>query len=177
MSEPVKKLVQLKAPKRDVLSRLGKLEDSFLASLQEIRSVKAEIEKREESPTLEKLLDAKQVAEILGEDERWISRQAKAKKSRRLKSASIGNSHRHSCKSGWRAKAVLDPLLLSCYQPNMSKKTEEVKQMKLTAFRLDPEIHKALKIAAIEAGISMNEALTQAVQTWLKEHRGKGVKK
>jgi len=49
--------------------------------------------------------------------------------------------------------------------------------MKSTVFRLDPEIHKALRIAAIEADISMNEALTQAVKTWLKEHRGKGVKK
>ena len=49
--------------------------------------------------------------------------------------------------------------------------------MKSTVFRLDPEIHKALRIAAIEHGISMNEALTQAVETWLKEHRRKVVKK
>ncbi|MDP2603404.1 MAG: plasmid partition protein ParG [Deltaproteobacteria bacterium] len=48
--------------------------------------------------------------------------------------------------------------------------------MKSTVFRLDPETHKALRIAAIEEGISMNEALTQAVDMWLKEHR-KGVKK
>lgn len=48
--------------------------------------------------------------------------------------------------------------------------------MKATAFRLDPEIHKALRIAAIEREISMNEALTQAVEAWLKEHRRKGVK-
>ena len=49
--------------------------------------------------------------------------------------------------------------------------------MKSTLFRLDPEIHKSLRIAAIEQGISMNEALTQAVDMWLKEHRRKGVKK
>ena len=49
--------------------------------------------------------------------------------------------------------------------------------MKSTVFRLDPETHKALRIAAIEEGISMNEALTQAVETWLKEHKRKGVKK
>jgi predicted HicB family RNase H-like nuclease len=54
---------------------------------------------------------------------------------------------------------------------------KEGKQMKSTVFRLDPETHKTLRIAAIEAGISMNEALTQAVQTWLKEHRRKVVKK
>jgi predicted HicB family RNase H-like nuclease len=51
------------------------------------------------------------------------------------------------------------------------------KQMKSTVFRLDPETHKALRIAAIEVGISMNEALTQAVEAWLKEHRRKGVKR
>jgi predicted DNA-binding transcriptional regulator AlpA len=74
MSEPVKKLVQLKAaPKRDVISRLEKLEDSFLASLQEIRLVKVELEKhKDESPTLEKLLDAKQVAEILNVNQQWV---------------------------------------------------------------------------------------------------------
>ena len=49
--------------------------------------------------------------------------------------------------------------------------------MKATVFRLDPETHKRLRIAAIEAGISMNDALTEAVETWLKEHQRKGVKK
>ena len=51
------------------------------------------------------------------------------------------------------------------------------KVMKSTVFRLDPDTHKALRIAAIETGISMNEALTQAVEAWLKEHRRKGGKK
>jgi len=49
--------------------------------------------------------------------------------------------------------------------------------MKQTLFRLDSDTHKALRIAAIEEGISMNEALTQAVQAWLKQHRRKEVKK
>ncbi len=49
--------------------------------------------------------------------------------------------------------------------------------MKGTMFRLDPDTHKALRIAAIEEGISMNEALTRAVEMWLKEHKRKGVKK
>jgi len=71
---------------------------------------------------------------------------------------------------------VLDPQLLSCYQSSMIKPRKGAKEMKSTVFRLDPETHKTLRIAAIEEGISMNEALTQAVQAWLKEHRRKGVK-
>ena len=52
------------------------------------------------------------------------------------------------------------------------------KQMKSTVFRLDPAIHKALRIAAIEDGISMNQALTQAVETWLRDYqKRRGVKK
>ena len=54
-----------------------------------------------------------------------------------------------------------------------------VKKMQSTVFQLDVESHKALRIAAIEAGISMGEALRRAVALWLKEHKktGKGVKK
>ena len=37
--------------------------------------------------------------------------------------------------------------------------------MKTTVFRLDPDTHKVLRIAAIEMGISMNKALTQAVES------------
>ncbi len=43
--------------------------------------------------------------------------------------------------------------------------------MKSTVFRLGPEIHKTLRIAATEVGISMDEALTQAVEAWLKYPR------
>ena len=77
-------------------------------------------------------------------------------------------------------QAEIHPLtapLLSCYQSSMIKTRKGDKKMKSTVFRLDPETHKALRIAAIEEGISMNEALTQAVDGWLKEHRRRGVKK
>jgi predicted HicB family RNase H-like nuclease len=59
----------------------------------------------------------------------------------------------------------------------MVKNRKEVKEMKGTMFRLDPDTHKALRIAAIEEGISMQEALTRAVEKWLKEHSRKGGKK
>jgi len=54
-----------------------------------------------------------------------------------------------------------------------------VKKMQVTNFQLDVETHKALRIAAIEAGVSMGVALRQAVELWLKEQKktGKGVKK
>ncbi len=54
-----------------------------------------------------------------------------------------------------------------------------VKKMQSTVFQLDVETHKALRIAAIEAGVSMGEALRQAAEKWLKEHKraGKEVKK
>jgi len=54
-----------------------------------------------------------------------------------------------------------------------------VKKMQSTVFQLDVETHKALRIAAIEAGVSMGEALRRAVEKWLKEQKktGKGMKK
>ena len=76
---PIKKHEQSAGP--DILARLEKMEDSFLTGLQEIRAVKSELKKREDSVSgLEKLLDAKAVAELLGEKEQWVYRQAKAKK-------------------------------------------------------------------------------------------------
>jgi len=76
---PIKKHEQSAGP--DILARLEKLEDSFLTGLQEIRAVKSELKKRADSSScLEKLLDAKTVAELLGEKERWVYQQAKAKK-------------------------------------------------------------------------------------------------
>ena len=72
----------------------------------------------------------------------------------------------------------MTPTVLSCYRSSMSAERKEVKKMKSTVFRLDPETHKALRIAAIEEGISMNEALKQAVQTWLNDYRKRrGAKK
>jgi predicted HicB family RNase H-like nuclease len=50
--------------------------------------------------------------------------------------------------------------------------------MRATILRLEPETHRALRIAAIESDISMNDAINQAVSLWLIEHRKrKGVKK
>ncbi len=48
--------------------------------------------------------------------------------------------------------------------------------MQATLFRLDAEVHKELRIAAIEDGISMNDALTEAVHLWLKQRKRRGVK-
>jgi len=52
-------------------------------------------------------------------------------------------------------------------------------KMQVTNFQLDAETHKALRIAAIEAGVSMGEALRRAVELWLREQKKteKGVKK
>lgn len=68
-------------PGEDILARLEKLEDHFLVGLQSIRAIKSELKKQAEvSPGLEKLLDARTVAELLGENERWVYQQAKKKK-------------------------------------------------------------------------------------------------
>ena len=68
------------AEKSGVLARLEKLEDSFITALQEIRAVKSQIEKQSDKVSSpEKLMTAKQVAEIFGESERWVYAQAKAK--------------------------------------------------------------------------------------------------
>jgi excisionase family DNA binding protein len=65
----------------DALGRLEKLEDAFLAALQDVRAIKSQLTKQVgESVILEKLLDAKQVADYLGESERWVYQQAKANK-------------------------------------------------------------------------------------------------
>jgi excisionase family DNA binding protein len=79
MSSPEKKVIPLRAAP-DVMARLEKLEDSFLAGLQEIRAVKAELKQQaKKNPELENFLDAKEVAELFGENERWVYRQAKSK--------------------------------------------------------------------------------------------------
>ena len=54
------------------------------------------------------------------------------------------------------------------------KTKKEVKRMQATQVRIDPESHRALRVAAIEAGISMNQAINQAVEMWLK---GQGAEK
>ena len=65
----------------EILTRLEKLEDAFLSGLQEIRSVKVEIQKQANgNPTLEPLLDVEELAKILGLDVDYIYRQAQAGK-------------------------------------------------------------------------------------------------
>ena len=51
------------------------------------------------------------------------------------------------------------------------------KLMQATQVRIEAELHKSLRIAAIEAGISMNQAINQAIAMWLKDQRGRGGKK
>jgi predicted HicB family RNase H-like nuclease len=43
--------------------------------------------------------------------------------------------------------------------------------MQATQVRIEPELHKALRIAAIEAGVSMNKAINEAVALWLKDQK------
>ena len=50
-------------------------------------------------------------------------------------------------------------------------KGAEKDRMKATQFYLDEETHKKLRIAAIEDGISMTEALRQAVSLWFKSRK------
>jgi excisionase family DNA binding protein len=65
----------------EILSRLEKLEDAFVAGVQEVRCIRSEIQKRgETSDQLEPLLEAKKVAEILGVDVGYVYSQARAKK-------------------------------------------------------------------------------------------------
>lgn len=65
----------------EILTRLEKLEDAFLSSLQEVRCIKAEIQKQGNgNPTLEPLLDVEELAKILGLDVDYIYRQAQAGK-------------------------------------------------------------------------------------------------
>ncbi len=51
-----------------------------------------------------------------------------------------------------------------------AKKREEWRP---TQFLMDPEIHRQLRIAAIEQGISMAEVLREAVILWLKTKQEK----
>jgi predicted HicB family RNase H-like nuclease len=53
----------------------------------------------------------------------------------------------------------------------MNKPGKGETKRKASVFRIEPELHKALRIAAIEAGVSMNQAVKEAVELWLKEKR------
>ena len=65
----------------EILARLEKLEDAFLASVEEVRALKSEIQKQANwNPTLEPLLEEEQVSKILGVEAGYIYSQARAKK-------------------------------------------------------------------------------------------------
>lgn len=65
----------------EILTCLDKLEDALLSGLQHVRSIKAEIQKEANGkPTLESLLEAEEVANILGVDVGYVYSQARAKK-------------------------------------------------------------------------------------------------
>jgi predicted HicB family RNase H-like nuclease len=40
-----------------------------------------------------------------------------------------------------------------------------------TVFRLDPKLHRELKLAAVENNISMGEAIRRAIELWLKDQK------
>ena len=66
----------------EIIIRLEKLESNFLTGLQDIRSIKAAIQSQSNgNPTLEPLLEAEELAEILRVDVPYIYSQARAKKS------------------------------------------------------------------------------------------------
>ena len=70
----------------DILSHLESLEAAFLSSLQEVRTIKAEIHKQSDNNlSLEPLLEAEEVARILGVDTGYIYSQARANKIPSLK--------------------------------------------------------------------------------------------
>ncbi len=48
--------------------------------------------------------------------------------------------------------------------------------MQATQLRMEPKTHKALRIAALEDGTSMNKAINEAIRAWLKERRKKARK-
>ncbi len=65
----------------DTLTRIDNLETSLLSFLQEVRSIKAELQKKSKvSPSIESLLDADEVAKILGVDIAYIYSQARSGK-------------------------------------------------------------------------------------------------
>jgi predicted HicB family RNase H-like nuclease len=47
------------------------------------------------------------------------------------------------------------------------------KAVQATQIPLRPELHKSLRLAAVSAGISMNTAINEAVEIWLKRKASK----
>ncbi len=77
----------------EALSRLEKLEDALLAQVQELRGIKSEIQKHAANGSLEPLLGAEQVAQILGVDVGHVHAQAR---SRKIPSIMVGKYRKFS---------------------------------------------------------------------------------
>lgn len=77
----------------EALSLLDKLEDALLAQIQELRAVKGEIQKQANGTSLEPLLGAEQVAQILGVDIAHVHAQAR---SRKIPSIMVGKYRKFS---------------------------------------------------------------------------------
>jgi excisionase family DNA binding protein len=77
----------------EALSKIELLESTLLQMVQELRAVKAEIQKQTNGAVLEPLLEPEQVAKILGVDVRHIYAQARSGK---IPSVTIGKYRRFS---------------------------------------------------------------------------------
>ena len=77
----------------EALSRLEKLEDSLLAQIQEVRCIRSEIQRHAGNGSLEPLLGAEQVAQILGVDVGHVHAQAR---SRKIPSIMVGKYRKFS---------------------------------------------------------------------------------
>lgn len=78
----------------ETLTRLENLESSFLSLLQEIRTIKAEIQKQANGDQpIDPLLEAEEVAKILGVEVAYVYSQARGKK---IPSIKIGKYRKFS---------------------------------------------------------------------------------
>jgi len=77
----------------EALSRLDKLEDCLLTQIQELRCIRAEIQKHASNGSLEPLLGAEQVAQLLGVDVGHVHAQAR---SRKIPSLMVGKYRKFS---------------------------------------------------------------------------------
>ena len=77
----------------EALSRIDKVEDALLAQIQELRNVRAEIQKQVGNGSLEPLLGAEEVSKILGVDVGHVHAQAR---SRKIPSVMVGKYRKFS---------------------------------------------------------------------------------
>ena len=77
----------------EALSRLDKMEGALLAQIQELRSIKLEIQKHAGNGSLEPLLGVEQVAQILGVEVGHVHSQAR---SRKIPSVMVGKYRKFS---------------------------------------------------------------------------------